>query len=190
MGIFFKVCPQCTASHAATADQCGCGYRFGSDRLETPKARLKLAAQEERIYEAYLAARLVQARTTVEEARLLVKHNPKDEGRQHMLADAEALLRTAAAELKVHRDKTAYAAATLKKVIPSIKTGASKSKPRHTAVVPLLQATRTKVKTADSVFSYVTLFKRTAVLVRSITKKPRQNNAQHGVRKSLLINKG
>jgi hypothetical protein len=186
MGIFFKVCPQCTASHAATADQCGCGYRFGSDRLETPEARLKLAAQEERIYEAYL----VQARTAVEEARLLVKHNPKDEGRQHMLAEAEALLRTAAAELKVHRDKAAYAAATLKKVMPSIKTGASKSKPRHTAVVPLVQATRTKVKTSDSVFSFVTLFKRTAVLVRSITKKPRQNNAQHGVRKSLLINKG
>jgi hypothetical protein len=190
MGIFFKVCPQCTTTHAATADHCGCGYRFGSDRLETPEARLKLAAQEERIYEAYLAARLVQARTAVEEARLLVKHNPKDEGRQHMLADAEALLRTAAAELKVHRDKAAYAAATLKKVMPAIKTGASKSKSRRKAAVPVVQATPTKVKSAASVFSFVALVKRSAGHVRAISKKTHQNKGQHGILRSLLTNKG
>ncbi len=154
MGIFFKDCPQCTATHAATANECGCGYSFDPERLETPEARLELAAQEERLYEAYLAARLVQARTAVDEARRLAKHNPMDEGRRSMLADAETHLRAAEAELKVQRDKTAFAAAALEKAVPAMparKAGGAKSKSRRKAASPVVHAIPAEVKTADAV---------------------------------------
>lgn len=153
MGIFFKDCPQCTTTHAATANQCGCGYSFDPERLESPEARLELAAQEERLYEAYLTARVVQARAAVDEARRLVKHNPKDEGRRTMLADAEAQLRTAEAELKVQRDKAAFAAAALEKVMPATPARKShaKSKSRRKIAAPAARKPPVEPRVADPV---------------------------------------
>jgi hypothetical protein len=157
MGIFFKDCPQCTATHAATANECGCGYSFDPERLETPEARLELAAQEERLYEAYLAARLIQARASVDESRRLVKHNPKDAGRRSMLTDAEAQLRTAEAELKVQRDKSAFAATALEKAVPAMparKAAGAKSKSRRKAAAPAEKASPVADKMAGPVADF------------------------------------
>lgn len=177
MGIFFKDCPQCTATHAATSNQCGCGYSFDPERLESPEARLELAAQEERLYEAYLAARLVQARAAVDEARRLVKHNPKDEQRRAMLADAEAQLRAAEAELKVQRDKSAFVAGALEKAMPTAsarKAASAKLKSRRKAAAPAVQAAPVRNHVPDPI----------AILTESPTVAFRQ--AQERLRRAAL----
>lgn len=107
MGIFYKDCPQCASTHAATAAQCGCGYHFDPDLVESDDARLELAVHEEQLYEAYLDARLSQARDAVVEARRLYRHDPKDDNRKHGLHDAEERLKSAESELAVQREKTA-----------------------------------------------------------------------------------
>ena len=61
MGIFYKDCPHCATTHAAATDLCGCGYVFSGEKLGEPDLAPELVAQEEKLYEAYLAARLEQA---------------------------------------------------------------------------------------------------------------------------------
>lgn len=107
MGIFYKDCPQCASTHAATAAQCGCGYHFDPDLVESDDARLDLAVHEEQLYEAYLDARLSQARDAVVEARRLHRHDPKDDNRKHALQEAEERLKAAESELTIQREKTA-----------------------------------------------------------------------------------
>lgn len=107
MGIFYKDCPQCASTHAATAVQCGCGYHFDPDLVESDDARLELAVHEEQLYEAYLDARLAQARDAVVTARRLHRQDPKDDNHKHALHDSEERLKAAGAELAIQREKTA-----------------------------------------------------------------------------------
>jgi hypothetical protein len=107
MGIFYKDCPQCASIHAATTVQCGCGYHFDPERVESDDARLELAVHEEQLYEAYLDARLSQARDAVVTARRLHRQDPKDDNHKHALHDAEERLKAAGTELAIQREKTA-----------------------------------------------------------------------------------
>jgi hypothetical protein len=107
MGIFYKDCPQCASTHAATTVRCGCGYHFDPDQVDSDDARLELAVHEEQLYEAYLSARLSQARDAVGTARRLHRQDPKDDNRTQTLRDAEERLKAAEAELAIQREKTA-----------------------------------------------------------------------------------
>ena len=60
LGIFYKDCPHCATTHTAAADLCGCGYVFSGEKLDEPDLAPELAAQEEKLYEAYLAARFFE----------------------------------------------------------------------------------------------------------------------------------
>jgi hypothetical protein len=75
--------------------------------VESDDARLELAVHEEQLYEAYLDARLSQARDAVVEARRMYRHDPKDDNRKHALQEAEGRLKAAESELAVQREKTA-----------------------------------------------------------------------------------
>lgn len=56
-GIFQKPCPQCAAAVAKSAAQCSCGYSFDTD---TPSSAIAQSWAEEKLYEDYLNARVMQ----------------------------------------------------------------------------------------------------------------------------------
>lgn len=72
MGIFYKDCPHCATTHAASTDTCACGYMFNGKKLEEPHQVPEIVAQEEKLYAAYLAARLEQAAKEAEQAEIAV----------------------------------------------------------------------------------------------------------------------
>lgn len=61
MSIFSKECPHCAATRPADASRCGCGYVFDPYLLDDAQRTLGLAAEEEKLYEEYLAARAAEA---------------------------------------------------------------------------------------------------------------------------------
>lgn len=76
MSAFTRVCPQCGEISSAAASACSCGhiYEADTDSLEA----VQMVSQEEEAYEAYLAARLDQARQAAEKAIKLLSQNPAD----------------------------------------------------------------------------------------------------------------
>lgn len=64
MAIYHKDCPRCAATAATYIRRCACGFSFdGSEN--TDSAQELEAAEEERLYEEYLAARARQANAAV-----------------------------------------------------------------------------------------------------------------------------
>lgn len=61
LNIFHKVCSRCMAQVPLAAAECGCGYSFELDKADLGQtAEVVRAESEERLYEAYLEARLRQ----------------------------------------------------------------------------------------------------------------------------------
>lgn len=61
MAIYHKDCPRCAATVATYIRRCACGFSFdGSENVDSAQ-KLKAAAEEEQLYEEYLAARARQA---------------------------------------------------------------------------------------------------------------------------------
>lgn len=84
MNIFSKECPECGIEARASAHSCDCGYVFSASSDSADAVRLM--SQEEEAYEAYLAARLDQARIAAERAIELLSQDPTD---RQKVADAE-----------------------------------------------------------------------------------------------------
>ena len=61
MGIFNKACPQCTADNAAGAIRCACGFIFDTADANGAGPSPKETAEEEILFQEYLAARVSQA---------------------------------------------------------------------------------------------------------------------------------
>jgi len=61
LGIFDKACPQCTADNAAGAVRCACGFIFDKVDVNGSGPSLQETAEEERLFQEYLAARVAQA---------------------------------------------------------------------------------------------------------------------------------
>jgi hypothetical protein len=61
LGIFDKACPQCTADNAAGAVRCACGFIFDKADANDLGPSPQEAAEEERLFQEYLAARVAQA---------------------------------------------------------------------------------------------------------------------------------
>ncbi len=79
MSIFTKDCPHCGETSSASTNSCQCGYIFEAvtDSLEA----VEQVSQEEEVYEAYLAARLDQARIAAEKAIELLTQDPMDKAK-------------------------------------------------------------------------------------------------------------
>jgi hypothetical protein len=61
VAIYHKDCPRCAATVATYIRRCVCGFSFdGSENVDSVQ-ELKAAAEEELLYEEYLAARARQA---------------------------------------------------------------------------------------------------------------------------------
>lgn len=74
-GIFQKRCPQCAAAVAKSAAHCGCGYSFDT---ETPTSGIAQSLAEEKLYEDYLNARVMQTAQAAIEAQAVQQTRPDD----------------------------------------------------------------------------------------------------------------
>lgn len=71
MSIFTKDCPQCAETNAAYAVRCKCGFAFNADDGADSQTEEEIAAEEEKLYQEYLAARARQASGTTDDATRL-----------------------------------------------------------------------------------------------------------------------
>jgi colicin import membrane protein len=109
LGIFYKDCPHCAATHAAAADLCGCGYVFSGEKLDEPELAPELAAQEEKLYEAYLAARLEQAILEARDAQKMADIDPQNQQKAQIAAERASAIAIAQADFDTQARKTAEA---------------------------------------------------------------------------------
>ncbi|MBI5611872.1 MAG: hypothetical protein HY942_02205 [Gammaproteobacteria bacterium] len=68
MAIYHKDCPQCAAAVATYVRRCACGFSF-RDTEQAEAQDLEAIAEEELLYQEYLAARARQASMTTAESR-------------------------------------------------------------------------------------------------------------------------
>ncbi len=61
MAIYHKDCPRCAATVATYISRCACGFSFDEAENTDSTHEQEAAAEEERLYEEYLAARARQA---------------------------------------------------------------------------------------------------------------------------------
>ncbi|MHB8346228.1 MAG: hypothetical protein ACYDHM_03420 [Acidiferrobacterales bacterium] len=106
MSIFYKDCPQCAATHAASAIRCSCGHFFVPESEAGPDLSPELRAQEEKLYVAYLAARRDQTAEAVETARAEASMAPGNARAAQLLAEAEVALKAAETELDIQIKKS------------------------------------------------------------------------------------
>ena len=145
MGIFYKDCPHCATTHAASTDMCGCGYAFNGEKLEEPHRVPGLVAQEEKLYEAYLAARLEQAVAEAQQAQIAIHtgyQTPQN------IARAEETVKTLAqvkADFEAQAKKTAEAVkmAEIAKTTLAIKHRSAGKTVRAVSSVSTLPARKT-----------------------------------------------
>lgn len=76
LSIYQKTCPRCLAILPVNAERCECGHRFQAGGETEPDICQDSSAQEEELYRAYLAARLDQAVSALEEARAQLAADP------------------------------------------------------------------------------------------------------------------
>lgn len=76
MSTLTKDCPRCGETTSSRANSCRCGHIFAADIDSTDF--MEMASQEEEAYEAYLAARLDQARLAAERAIKVLTQDPSD----------------------------------------------------------------------------------------------------------------
>jgi hypothetical protein len=104
LSIFQKDCPRCAASNSVTAVQCTCGYYFELDNVTDRETATEVVAQDERLYEEYLAARLSQAEEEYRAAREAQANDPDDTYKAVQTLLAEQALHAARAELEAQRN--------------------------------------------------------------------------------------
>lgn len=114
MSIFSKECPHCAATRPADASRCGCGYVFDPYLLDDAQCTLGLAAEEEKLYEEYLAARAAQAVGAAGVAAKLAAIDPENEPTAIDDARAQRGAQAANAKLAAQRARAAQAAEAAK----------------------------------------------------------------------------
>lgn len=111
MGIFYKDCPHCATTHAAAAGRCGCGYVFSEEKMDAPDLAPELVAQEEKLYEAYLGARLEQVQTEARDAQRMADADPENPEKARIAAEKASIMVVARVDFDIQAKKTAEAVA-------------------------------------------------------------------------------
>lgn len=115
MGIFDKACPQCTADNAAGAIRCACGFIFGTEAVNGSGPSPQETAEEERLFQEYLAARVSQAIEQATVAAHAADVEPENERRAIEAIRAQETVEKAKAELVAQHARTAKAAEAARK---------------------------------------------------------------------------
>ena len=115
MGIFDKACPQCTADNAAGAIRCACGFIFDTADANGLGPSPQETAEEERLFQEYLAARVAQAIEQVTVAVHAADVEPANERGAIEAIRAQAAAEKAKAELATQQARAAKAAEAARK---------------------------------------------------------------------------
>ncbi len=116
LGIYDKACPQCTADNAAGAIRCACGFIFDTADADGSGPSPQETAEEERLFQEYLAARVAQA---IEQATVAVHAadvDPENERQAIEAIRAQASVEKAKAELAAQQARVAKAAEAARRV--------------------------------------------------------------------------
>ena len=100
MGIFDKACPQCTADNAASAIRCACGFIFDTADINGSGPSPKETAEEEVLFQEYLAARVSQAIEQATVAAHAADVEPENERRAIEAIRAQDVVEKAKADLR------------------------------------------------------------------------------------------
>ncbi|MCH6583820.1 MAG: hypothetical protein IH808_12565 [Proteobacteria bacterium] len=115
MGIFDKACPQCTADNAAGAVRCACGFIFDTADANDLGPSPQETAEEERLFQEYLAARVAKAIEQTTVAVHAADVEPANERRAIEAIRAQAVVEKAKVELAAQRARAAKAAEAARK---------------------------------------------------------------------------
>ncbi len=110
LGIFDKACPQCTADNAAGEIRCACGFIFDTADADGSGPSPQETAEEERLFQEYLTARVAQAIEQATVAAHGADIEPKNERRAIEAIRAQAAVETAKAELSAQQARAIKAA--------------------------------------------------------------------------------
>jgi hypothetical protein len=110
VGIYDKTCPQCMASSTAATARCPCGYLFDASGIDERSLTLERIAREEKLFEEYLEARLVQAQEAAIVAARAAELDAEDQRKAIEALRAKQAAEKAAAGLATQRIKAAQAA--------------------------------------------------------------------------------
>lgn len=110
MSIFDKACPQCMGVSPAYAPRCACGHVFDSGSEEDRTLTPEQVAQQEVLFEEYLAARFIQAAEAAKVARRAAELAPQDARRATEAVRAQHAATLAEAELEAQQARARSAA--------------------------------------------------------------------------------
>ena len=110
MGIFDKACPQCTADNAAGAIRCACGFIFDTADANGLGPSPQETAEEERLFQEYLAARVAKAIEQVTVAVHAADVEPANKRGAIEAIRLQAVVEKAKAELAAQQARAAKAA--------------------------------------------------------------------------------
>jgi len=116
LGIFDKACPRCTAVNAAGAMTCVCGYVFEAAPRGHVPSTPEQVAQEERLFEEYLSARVGQELELATVAVHAAELEPGNERKAIEALRAREVADAAKVELVAQRVRAARAAAIARSV--------------------------------------------------------------------------
>lgn len=145
MSIFQKVCPKCAAVHSTKSSHCSCGYSFDEEELSVSKLSDEMLAEEEALYEEYLAVRAKQAGKEAAAAAKKTASSTDFLDHNHAEVDEKKLsAKIAQAQLKAQTDR---ATASKKAADAKAKAKAdAKTKAKHKQQV----LAKTKKKTEET----------------------------------------
>jgi hypothetical protein len=98
LSIYQKTCPACLAIVSVSAARCDCGHVFAAGGEAAPDGQDEASAQEEELYRVYLAARIEQTVSRLEEARARLAADPHNFDRAREVMKALHELRELRAE--------------------------------------------------------------------------------------------
>lgn len=117
-GIFFKICPTCTARIPSDTAVCECGHAFttASPAPDT-STESDTALNDSRLMEDYLVARVEQALAEIEAARTDLATDPRDFRKAEHVLHTVHKARALDAELHSQREHTATLSGRTEKAI-------------------------------------------------------------------------
>ncbi len=120
--IYQKTCPECAAAVPADAKQCECGYCFEPAHANAGWSSEEQAAQDERLFEDYLAARVEQAIEMMQAAQSELAKSPGNFDKALEVMRRLQEVRAARAALEAQAGKTLEARKAVESVRSTLET--------------------------------------------------------------------
>ena len=119
--IYQKTCPECAATVPTDAERCECGYLFEPVHADATRSTEEQAAQDEKLFEDYLVARVEQAVKVMQVAQVELAKSPGDFDKAMEVMRKLQKVRATRAAREAQAVKTAEARKALEEAAPRAK---------------------------------------------------------------------